>query len=168
MRGDLNDTGISREVQLRHLVMPLTWALLIFGLHAIPGTDLPQETFLDLLHVDKAIHLAMFGVLSSSVFVALGKTGTIRKYKWYAGLALILYGIGLEFAQDVWFVGRRPAGVMSLLMVRACSLDGWLFAASTAAGIDGPKVNMIKLPWNAFLDVISRPNYSTHAQQKNS
>ncbi|MGB2135023.1 MAG: hypothetical protein ACPHYG_03440, partial [Flavobacteriales bacterium] len=95
MRGDLNDTGISREVQLRHVVMPLTWALLIFGLHAIPGTDLPQETLLDLLHMDKAIHLLMFAVLSSSVFVALGKTGTIRKYKWYAGLALVLYGIGL-------------------------------------------------------------------------
>ena len=109
MRGDLNDTGISREVQLRHLVMPLTWAFLIFGLHAIPGTDLPQETLLDLLHVDKAIHLAMFAVLSSSVFVALGKTGTIRKYKWYAGLALVMYGIGLEFAQDVWFVGREAS-----------------------------------------------------------
>ena len=80
MRGDLNDTGISREVQLRHVVMPLTWALLIFGLHAIPGTDLPQETLLDLLHVDKAIHLVMFAVLSSSVFVALGKTGTCLLY----------------------------------------------------------------------------------------
>ena len=82
MRGDLNDTGISREVQLRHTLMPLTWGALIFGLHAIPGTDLPKETFLDLLHVDKATHLAMFAVLSSSVFVALGKTGMIRKYKW--------------------------------------------------------------------------------------
>ena len=42
-------------------------------------------------------------------FVALGKTGAIRKYKWYAGLALVLYGIGLEFAQDVWFVGREAS-----------------------------------------------------------
>jgi len=109
MRGDLNDTGISREVQLRHLVMPLTWALLIFGLHAIPGTDLPQATWFDLLHVDKVIHLVMFAVLSSSAFIALGKTGTIRKYKWYAGLALVMYGIGLEFAQDVWFVGRQAS-----------------------------------------------------------
>lgn len=109
MRGDLNDTGISREVQLRHLVMPLTWALLILGLHAIPGTDLPQATWFDLLHVDKVIHLVMFAVLSSSAFIALGKTGTIRKYKWYAGLALVMYGIGLEFAQDVWFVGRQAS-----------------------------------------------------------
>ncbi|HBP44553.1 MAG: hypothetical protein CL845_05435 [Crocinitomicaceae bacterium] len=109
MRGDLNDTGISREVQLRHTLMPLTWGALIFGLHAIPGTDLPKETFLDLLHVDKATHLAMFAVLSSSVFVALGKTGMIRKYKWYAVLALVLYGIGLEFAQDMWFVGRQAS-----------------------------------------------------------
>ena len=79
------------------------------GLHATPGTDLPQETLLDLLHADKAIHFVMFAVLSSSVFVALGKTGTIRKYKWYAGLALLLYGIGLEFAQDMWLVGREAS-----------------------------------------------------------
>ncbi|MBO74838.1 MAG: hypothetical protein CMD33_06170 [Flavobacteriales bacterium] len=109
MRGDLNDSGISREVQLRHVVMPLTWASLILGLHAIPGTELPQETLWDLLHVDKLVHLFMFAVLSCSVFVALGKKGVIRKYKWYAGLALVLYGIGLEFAQHVWFVGRESS-----------------------------------------------------------
>lgn len=105
MRGDLNDTGISRAFQWRHAMMPLSWALLIFGLHAIPGSELPEQSW-ELLHVDKLIHLAMFAVLSASVFVALGKSGTIRKYKWYAGVMLCFYGIGLEFAQDVWFDGR--------------------------------------------------------------
>ena len=109
MRGDLNDTGISREFQFRHAMMPLAWALLILGLHAVPGSDLPQESLLDLLHADKVIHLGMFAVLSSSVFVALGKSGSIRKYKWFAGLALFFYGIGLEFAQDLWFVGREAS-----------------------------------------------------------
>ncbi|MGB0195628.1 MAG: VanZ family protein, partial [Flavobacteriales bacterium] len=109
MRGDLNDTGISREFQFRHAVLPLIWALLILGLHAIPGADLPQETLLGLLHADKAVHLVLFGILSSSVFVALGKAGNIRMYKWYAGFGLIAYGIGLEFAQDLWFEGREAS-----------------------------------------------------------
>ena len=105
MRGDLNDTGIRRAFQWRHVMIPISWALLIFGLHAIPGSELPEQSF-ELLHVDKLIHLAMFSVLSASVFVALGKSGTIRKYKWYAGVMMCMYGVGLEFAQDVWFEGR--------------------------------------------------------------
>lgn len=109
MRGDLNDTGVSRDFQFRLALMPMTWALLILGLHAIPGSDLPQETLLDLLHADKAVHLALFAILSSSVFVALGKSGNIRKYKWYAGFVLVSYGIGLEFAQDLWFEGREAS-----------------------------------------------------------
>jgi len=109
MRGDLNDTGISREFQFRHAVLPLIWALLILGLHAIPGADLPQETFLDLMHADKAVHLVLFAILSSSVFVALGKAGNIRMYKWYAGFGLMAYGIGLELAQDLWFEGREAS-----------------------------------------------------------
>ena len=106
MRGDLNDSGISRDYQWRHYIVPASCALLIFGLHAIPGEDLPSSTMLDMLNADKLIHLVMFGVLSASVFVALGKSGSIRKYKWIAGGALLMYGIGLEFAQDIWFAGR--------------------------------------------------------------
>ena len=82
MRGDLNDTGIDREFQWRHSAVPTFWALLIFGLHAIPGKDLPQASWLGEMHMDKLIHLMMFMFLSSSVFIALGKSGSVRKYKW--------------------------------------------------------------------------------------
>ena len=60
MRGDLNDTGIDREFQWRHSAVPTFWALLIFGLHAIPGKDLPQASWLGEMHMDKLIHLMMF------------------------------------------------------------------------------------------------------------
>ena len=53
-------------------------------------------------------------------------------------------------------------------MGSGCSLAGLLSVASTDAGTDGHKVNRVKLPQYAFLDVISGPNNSTHAQQKNS
>ena len=86
--------------------MPAAWASLIFGLHAIPGADLPEAMLVNLLHADKLAHIGMFGILSASVFIALGKSGAIRRYKWIAGALLCLYGIGLEFAQDAWFEGR--------------------------------------------------------------
>ncbi len=109
MRGDLNYTGIEREFQWRHSGVPTFWALLILGLHAIPGTDLPQANWLGELHMDKLIHLIMFMFLSSSVFIALGKSGSVRKYKWYAGSALVMYAFGLEFAQGIWFEGRTTS-----------------------------------------------------------
>ena len=109
MRGDLNDTGIDREFQWRHSAAPTFWALLIFGLHAIPGKDLPQASWLGEMQMDKLIHLMMFMFLSSSVFIALGKSGSVRKYKWFAGAALLIYAFGLEFAQGIWFEGRTTS-----------------------------------------------------------
>lgn len=106
MRGDLNDTGIERVFLWRHAVIPAFWMALILLFHAIPGTDLPQQAFFQVFHFDKLMHLVMFALLSSSVFIALGKSGVIRKYKWFAALGLIFYGIGLEFAQDLWFIER--------------------------------------------------------------
>jgi VanZ family protein len=56
----------------------------------------------------------MFGVLSLSVFVALGKAGTIRKYKAFAILGLALYGVLLELAQGLWFI-QRDASVLDMV-----------------------------------------------------
>lgn len=109
MRGDLNDTGIDREFQWRHSGVPTFLAVLILGLHAIPGKDLPQANWLGELYLDKLFHLFMFMFLSSSVFIALGKSGSVRKYKWYAGSALMMYAFGLEFAQGMWFEGRTTS-----------------------------------------------------------
>ena len=109
MRGDLNESGVAGEFQLRHAVVPVLWALLILGLHAIPGKDLPQSNWLGELHMDKLIHLMMFMFLSSSVFIALGKSGSVRQYKWFAAAVLVMYGFGLEFAQGIWFEGRTTS-----------------------------------------------------------
>lgn len=109
MRGDLNDSGVSRDFTWRHMIVPILWALLILGLHAIPGSDIPAQNWMDLFQMDKLLHVIMFAILSSSVFVALGKSGSIRKYKWFVGIMLVLYGIGLEFAQDLWFLEREAS-----------------------------------------------------------
>ena len=109
MRGDLNDFGVSRDFSWRHFMVPIHWALLILGLHAIPGSDLPAQHWMDMVQMDKLLHVIMFAILSSSVFVALGKSGSIRKYKWFVGAMLVMYGIGLEFAQDLWFEEREAS-----------------------------------------------------------
>ena len=106
MGQDLNATGIDRAFPWRDALTPLVLSLLIFWLHAVPGTDLGPVNWTAFFHVDKWVHALMFGVLSTSSFIALGKSGNIRRYKVYMMVAIILYGIGLEFAQGLWFVDR--------------------------------------------------------------
>jgi VanZ family protein len=114
MPKDLNASGLERAFPWRHALIPLIWALLILGLHAIPGSDLHLRDWTVVFHVDKLIHACMFGVLSLSVFVALGKAGTIRKYKAFAILGLALYGVLLELAQGLWFI-QRDASVLDMV-----------------------------------------------------
>lgn len=106
MPKDLNASGLERAFPWRHALIPLIWAVLILGLHAIPGSDIHLRDWTVVFHVDKLIHVAMFGVLSFSVFVALGKAGSIRKYKVFAILGLTIYGVSLELAQGLWFFLR--------------------------------------------------------------
>ena len=114
MPRDLNASGLERAFPWRHALIPLIWALLILGLHAIPGSDLHLRDWTVVFQVDKLIHACMFGVLSLSVFVALGKAGTIRKYKAFAILGLALYGVLLELAQGLWFI-QRDASVLDMV-----------------------------------------------------
>ena len=113
MPKDLNASGLERAFPWRHALIPLIWALLILGLHAIPGSDLHLRDWTVVFHVDKLIHAAMFGFLSFSVFVALGKAGNIRKYKAFAILGLSIYGVSLELAQGLWFF-QRDASVLDM------------------------------------------------------
>ena len=114
MPKDLNASGLERAFPWRHALIPLIWALLILGLHAIPGSDIQLRDWTVIFHVDKVIHACMFGVLSLSLFVALGKAGSIRKYKAFAILGLILYGVSLELAQGLWFI-QRDASVLDMV-----------------------------------------------------
>ena len=114
MSKDLNATGLDRAFPWRHALIPFCWSLLVLGLHAIPGSELELGDWTSVFHVDKLIHAGMFAVLSCSVFIALGKSGSIRRYKIFAILGLVLYGVSLELAQGIWFV-QRDASVLDMV-----------------------------------------------------
>ena len=114
MAKNLNASGLGYVLHFRHALPSLCWSILIFGLHAIPGSDLDLNDWTGLFHFDKLMHLAMFAVLSSSTFIALGKSGSIRRYKFWAISGLAFFGVSLELAQDLWFL-EREASVMDLI-----------------------------------------------------
>jgi VanZ family protein len=89
----------------------LLWALFILVLCGLPGSAIPELTFLDWLKPDKIVHLVLFGVLS--FLLIKGMTGNEFKSLWTSypkPVSIILssiYGVVIEFLQEYFFVGRH-------------------------------------------------------------
>lgn len=102
----IRSNAAAQRPRLRHALVPTCVALMIFGLHALPGEDIAHANWLDALHVDKLVHLGLFTLLTHSAFVGLGKSGLLRKRAIFASVVFVLYGVGLEWMQGVWCSGR--------------------------------------------------------------
>ncbi len=97
---------------------PITLALLTLGLCAIPGSDMPNNGFWDVLSLDKIGHVAVFGVLTCTCIVAFRKQGSARGLQrqaiWWAVGICAVYGAALEWMQGQVF-SERTSDWMDLL-----------------------------------------------------
>lgn len=97
---------------------PITWALLTLGLYAIPGSDMPNNGFWNVLSLDKIGHVAVFGVLTCTCIVAFRKQGSARGLQrqaiWWAVGICAVYGATLEWMQGQVF-SERTSDWMDLL-----------------------------------------------------
>lgn len=95
---------------LRHLRLALLWALLILVLCLLPGRDLPQWRWADLLSLDKWVHAGLFAVLVVLLVVGLkrqyGTAWARSRGLWTSAIACILYGVALELMQGLLMQGR--------------------------------------------------------------
>jgi VanZ family protein len=77
----------------------LGWALVIFVLSSIPGTQLPR---VDLPQADKLVHALVYAILGVLIFRAANRTWPARARAATAALAITiatLYGISDELHQ---------------------------------------------------------------------
>jgi hypothetical protein len=89
-------------IALRPLRWALLWALLILMLCLIPGRDLPQWRWADLMSLDKLAHAVLFAVLMVLIVRGLRKYPAIEaglKPTLFALVFSILYGGALEIMQ---------------------------------------------------------------------
>jgi len=94
---------------MKPLTAPLAWALVIMGLCAIPGRDLPHFSFLEILQFDKWVHAGVFFILVILCvrgFCRMKNPWTPRKAFFIAVLFAISYGGALEFLQEAVFADR--------------------------------------------------------------
>jgi VanZ family protein len=82
----------------------LAWTVIIFLLMIIPKGDIPNQGLFGIPHLDKLVHVIMFGLFVWTWFHTLRnpeKTNDIRLAWLLFGLAA-LYGTGMEFVQHYW------------------------------------------------------------------
>ena len=88
----------------RYKIVALLWFLIMSILFFLPGSELPQENWLDAVHFDKIVHIALFATL-----LFLWRSAFDLKIKNYTSILLIsaiLYGFLVEVIQLCWVQGR--------------------------------------------------------------
>ena len=109
----------------------LLWAFFILVLCGIPGSDLPQFNWLDILSIDKLAHASVFCVL-----VILGSRGVAKQFAAQnkrsnevlpALLFGLLYSPLTELLQDLVFVERTAELLDMIANWMGCFARVWLY-----------------------------------------
>ena len=89
----------------------LLWALFILALCGLPGSAIPELSFLEWLKPDKIVHLVLFGVLSFLLirgFTSLDVNSLWKNYPKLTSVILAsIYGIFVELLQEYFFDDRH-------------------------------------------------------------
>ena len=83
----------------------IVWVVFIAILHAIPGSDFTEFSFLDFFQLDKLIHVVIFLIGFYLFAVALKEQQKIQFFR-YIVISFIAYGLLLEILQGLVFVER--------------------------------------------------------------
>jgi VanZ family protein len=89
------------------LLLPfIGWLVFCTVLLTIPGDSLPSESWFNIPHLDKYIHIFLFSVMTVLMSRWLLKKGIpYHRDKLYiiiCGLIALAYGIGMEYVQKYW------------------------------------------------------------------
>lgn len=106
-------------------LLAIVWFLIVTGLLCIPGSDLPQSGFFDMIpFFDKWVHIFLFCVLTYAFQAAfLEQKGTRNALKIV--LLAICYGTAMEFVQK-YFIPNRSFDLTDILADAIGSFLGYL------------------------------------------
>lgn len=102
----------------RPLAPALAIALAILGLYSIPGSELQNISYWDLLQADKLAHSGIFTLFTVSLLVAFRRqtkySGLRARYKTIAIVVSLLYGAFLEYLQSA-IIAERTGDVLDFV-----------------------------------------------------
>jgi len=95
---------------LRYNIPGILWAIIILILLGLPGSDLPDTSFINIPYFDKIVHAGLFGILVFLLargFCLQNQFEYLRKYFVMLSLIMsIFYGGLTEILQSTIFVER--------------------------------------------------------------
>ena len=99
--------NLTTSILVKYYVPTLLWSLVILGLSAKAGINLPESIF-DFIGLDKLGHFTVYGILSASILWGMGKNGEewSKKNVVMAILLSSIFGIVMELMQYYFFPGR--------------------------------------------------------------
>jgi VanZ family protein len=94
--------------KIYYFIPALAWWILTFVLLVLPGSDIPQSSFFDVLYFDKWVHIGMFGMLTFLWCLPFFKT-RMASLRLFAQIALcsIAYGVLMEYVQKYLTADRE-------------------------------------------------------------
>ncbi|NQX91788.1 MAG: VanZ family protein [Flavobacteriales bacterium] len=116
---------------IRHMIWTFVWMVIVILMYSIPGKDLPEPNFWNLLNFDKVAHLIVFFILSVIMNVGLHKQDYVaflrRSATKIATVFCILFGGVLELFQGMLFEDRHSDVLDFLANVSGVILGAFFF-----------------------------------------
>jgi len=93
-----------------HLLPAIIWGVGIFIVISIPESAIPKVRLLNIEHIDKVIHFALFFIFSLLLCFGFFKQNLFRSlqghYMVYAISISVIYGGFTEVIQATWLISR--------------------------------------------------------------
>ena len=78
----------------------IAWLIITTVLLVLPGPDIPEVSFLDIIYFDKWVHAGLFGGMTFLFAFPFIKNGTAtKKMLIYIAIVSAFYGIAMEYVQ---------------------------------------------------------------------
>ena len=117
------------KLKILSFLPALGWLIFTIILLVMPGSDLPEEPFFEIIYFDKWVHIGMFGILTFLWCLPLlkSKNGSAKLFLLIA-LCSIIYGVLMEFVQK-YLAFERDFDLLDIIADSVGSILAliWLF-----------------------------------------
>lgn len=120
---------ILKKLRVRTFWPALVWSIIATALFCMPGEEFPEAGWLDLLHIDKLIHIAFFVLFMLLWCLPLesrihDENQRALRYIWI-GLTFVVYGVAIEFVQKN-FIPHRSFDFFDIVADAIGCIIGWV------------------------------------------
>jgi len=124
-------SGYRMLKKINYLPIAIAWLIILTILLCLPGSVLPQESWLDKIYFDKWVHIGLFGGLA---FLWCGVAEKRKNFlksvqQTFVWIALVgcVYGIAMEYVQK-YLIPNRSFDIYDILADTIGSISGLVVA----------------------------------------